>query len=239
MRTDFKLRYHGTLGGFLWTLLKPIAMFGVLLSVFSFIFAARDYPLRLVLGLFLYNFFDEGTRSGIVALHRKGHLLTKTRFPRSVVVVTAAANALVTVVVASSAILVFLAVTHGVPSVGRVLLFVGYLVLCLLIIIGISLGLSALFLRYRDLNQVWEVVLQAGFFVAPIVYPLDILPERLHVFLYLWPPTAIVEFSRAVLLGDGFPTLKAHALLLLMTAVILGAGIISFRRFAPRAVEHL
>ena len=56
-----------------------------------------------------------------------------------------------------------------------------------------------LFLRYRDLNQVWDVVLQAGFFLAPIIYPLEILPERFHFYLYLWPPTPVIEFSRAVL----------------------------------------
>ena len=59
-----------------------------------------------------------------------------------------------------------------------------------------------LFLRYRDLNQVWDVVTQAGFFVAPIIYPLGVIPERFHFYLYLWPPTPIIEFSRAVLV-DG------------------------------------
>ena len=58
-----------------------------------------------------------------------------------------------------------------------------------------------LFLRYRDLNQVWDVVLQAGFFIAPIIYPLDILPERFHFYLYVWPPTPVIEFSRAALVA--------------------------------------
>jgi hypothetical protein len=70
--------------------------------------------------------------------------------------------------------------------------------LCL-IVIGFSLATSALLLRYRDLNQVWELLLQAGFFVAPVVYPLSILPERLHFYLYLWPPTAVIQFARSVL----------------------------------------
>ena len=68
-------------------------------------------------------------------------------------------------------------------------------------------------MQYRDLNQVWEVVTHAGFFVAPIIYPLEILPERLHVYLYLWPPTPIILFSRSVLVDGQMPSLLAHALL--------------------------
>ncbi len=68
-----------------------------------------------------------------------------------------------------------------------------------------------LFLRYRDLNQVWEVVIQAGFFLAPIIYPLGILPERFHFYLYIWPPTPVIEFSRAVLVAGVLPTLRGDA----------------------------
>ena len=67
------------------------------------------------------------------------------------------------------------------------------------IVVGFSLAASVLFMRYRDLNQVWEVVTQAGFFIAPIIYPIGVLPERLHVYLYAWPPTPIILFSRSVL----------------------------------------
>ena len=66
-----------------------------------------------------------------------------------------------------------------------------------LLVVAFSLASSVLFLRYRDLNQVWDVMIQAGFFIAPIIYPLGILPERFHFYLYLWPPTPVIEFSRA------------------------------------------
>jgi len=90
IRTDFKVRYHGTIGGFVWALLKPVSMFLVLLAVFSFIFAPTDpyYRPNLILGLFLWEFFAEGTKVGLVSLFAKGYLLTKTRFPRWIVVAT-------------------------------------------------------------------------------------------------------------------------------------------------------
>ena len=108
-----------------------------------------------------------------------------------------------------------------------------------LIVIGFSLATSVLFLRFRDLNQVWEVVSQAGFFVAPIIYPLGIIPERFHIYLYVWPPTAVIEFSRAVLVAGAVPTATAHLCLLADAALCLLVGTAVFRRFGPRAAEYL
>ena len=107
------------------------------------------------------------------------------------------------------------------------------------IVIGFSLATSILFLSYRDLNQVWDVVVQAGFFLAPVVYPLGIIPERYHVFLYAWPPTAVIEFSRAVLVTGVLPSPRAHALLLAEGAAALILGFLVFRRYGPGAAERL
>jgi lipopolysaccharide transport system permease protein len=104
---------------------------------------------------------------------------------------------------------------------------------------GFSLAASVLFMRYRDLNQVWEVVSHAGFFIAPIIYPLTILPERVHGYLYLWPPTPIIVFSRSVLLDGKVPSLLGHVLLLAETGAILGAGALIYRARAPRIAEEL
>ena len=98
---------------------------------------------------------------------------------------------------------------------------------------------SVLFLRYRDLNQVWDVVSQAGFFLAPVIYPLGILPERFHFYLYLWPPTAVIEFSRDVLVRGVIPTATAHACLAAVVAISVGVGWMVFRRLAPKAAEFL
>ncbi len=99
-----------------------------------------------------------------------------------------------------------------------------YLIHYVAIVAGFSLAASVLFMQYRDLNQVWEVISHAGFFVAPIIYPLQILPERVHAYLYLWPPTPIILFSRSVLVDGQMPSLLAHALLTAETLVILAAG---------------
>jgi lipopolysaccharide transport system permease protein len=240
VRTDFKVRYHGTVGGFLWALLKPLSMFVVLMAVFSLIFSSdRHYTLNLVVGLFIWDFFVESTKVGITSLHAKGYLVSKTRFPRWIIVATAPSNAIVTLTVFTLALLTLLTALGRAPSLMATGLLALYLFQYLLMAIGISLAGSVLFLRYRDLNQVWEVVTQVGFFVAPIIYPLAILPERFHFYLYLWPPTAVIQFARLVLVEGKTPTPTAHLLLTAMTLGILMVGTLIFRRLAPTVAEKL
>lgn len=240
VRTDFKTRYHGTLGGFFWALLKPVTMFAVLMSVFSFVFGSDPaYKLKLIIGLFLWDFFAEGTKVGLTSLHARGYLVTRARVPLWVLVVTSISNALLTLVTFGIIVTGYLAVTGHAPALASAAAFTAYCVALIAIVVGFSLGTSVLFLRYRDLNQVWEVVTQAGFFFAPIVYPIGVLPERVHLYLYLWPPTPVIEFARAVLVGGTLPTARAHWLLLAGTSVILLGGGMLFRRLAPNAAEYL
>jgi lipopolysaccharide transport system permease protein len=240
IRTDFKSRYHGTLGGFVWALLKPALMFVVLMSVFSLIFASTpNYRLNLIVGLFLWEFFVEATKTGLTSLHAKAFLLTKARFPSWVLVVASLSNAVITLAVFALTFLAYLVAIGPAPGGLEVALSLFYLVLFFLVVAGFSLGSSVLFLRYRDLNQVWEVVTQAGFFIAPIIYPLDIIPERYHIYLYLWPPTPVIQFSRAVLVDGGIPTLKAHLLLVAVAAAVFTAGAAIFRAYSPTAAENL
>lgn len=240
IRTDFKARYHGTLSGFVWALLKPLLMFVVLQAVFSLIFASDpNYQLNLIVGLFMWDFFAEATRTSITALHAKGFLLTRAKFPAWVLVVTSLSNALITIAVFGAIIVAYLAGSGHAPTALGVLLFVTYVAGLAIVAMGLGLGVSVLLLRYHDLNQVWDVVLQAGFFVAPIVYPIAILPESVHLYLYLWVPTPFIQFSRAVLVDGVVPGLRAHAVLLAGIALVFGAGALVFRRFAPRAAEYL
>jgi ABC-type polysaccharide/polyol phosphate export permease len=94
-------------------------------------------------------------------------------------------------------------------------------------------------MQYRDLNQVWEVITHAGFFVAPIIYPIDILPERVHFYLYLWPPTPVILFSRTVLVDGKVPSLVAHGLLTFEASVIFIVGALIYGSRSARVAEYL
>jgi lipopolysaccharide transport system permease protein len=114
-----------------------------------------------------------------------------------------------------------------------------YLIAYFATVFGFSLASSVLFLRYRDLNQIWDLCLQAGFFVAPVIYPLQIIPEGLHFYLYLWMPTPFIQFTRSILVDGAIPTARANLLLLGNVVVVLLVGVVLFRIFGPRAVEEL
>jgi ABC-type polysaccharide/polyol phosphate export permease len=240
VRTDFTTRYHGTIGGFLWALLKPLTMFLVLMSVFSFVFTnTPQYRLQLIVGLFLYEFFQESTRTGLESLRAKGYLLTKAKFPAWIVVVTSMSNAAITLVLFSVVLISYLVLSGHPPSPLAVLLYAWYQLHYVAFVIGFSLAASVLFMRFRDLNQVWEVVTHAGFFIAPIVYPIEILPERLHAYLYLWPPTPIIAFSRSVIVDGEIPSALAHLLLSVEAGVILGLGALIYGIRRARLAESL
>ena len=240
VRTDFKARYHHTLGGYLWALAKPVSMFVVLYAVFSFIFGADpDYAGKLVIGLFLWGFFDEATKTAIMALQAKSFLVSKARFPLWVVVITSLANALLTALIFLGVVGVWMAITRTAVGPLHLSLALGYLIAFAAIVAGIGLAGSVLYLKFRDLNQVWDLMTQVGFFLAPVVYPLGILPEWVHFPLYLWPPTPVIEFTRSVLVAGEVPTLKAHLLLGLVTLGSLGVGALVFRLRVYRAVEEL
>jgi lipopolysaccharide transport system permease protein len=240
VRTDFKARYHGTASGFVWALLKPATMFFVLVAVFSFVFASEpNYKLDLIIGLFLWDFFADATKTGMTSLSAKSFLLTKAKLPGWIVVVTSMANAVLTLGVFAVVASIFVVWSGRTPGATAFAAFGVYLVAMALMVVGLSLASSVLYLRYRDLNQVWDMATQAGFFLAPVIYPLGVIPERFHLWLFLWPPTPVIEFARAALVDGTLPTARGHACLAIMVAVLLGGGTAIYRRYAPRAVEYL
>src|SRR5437762_13141319 len=136
------------MGGFVWALLKPMSMFIVLMGVFSFLFASNPkYKLNLIVGLFLWDFFSEGTKSGLTSLHARGYLLTKARVPAWILVVTSISNAVITLAVFAIVIVVFLAGAGHAPSIGALAAFGAYCVALVTIVVGFSLAGSVLFLR--------------------------------------------------------------------------------------------
>jgi lipopolysaccharide transport system permease protein len=154
-------------------------------------------------------------------------------------VLASIANPQITLAVFSIVIVAFLTFAGAAPTVLGVALFIAYCVGLAVLVAGFSLAASVLFLKYRDLNQVWDVIAQAGFFIAPIIYPLGIVPERFHFYFYLWPPTPIIEFSRAALIRHQPPSPTAHVYLLFELIVVVTVGVFVMRRYGPRAAEYL
>jgi ABC-2 type transport system permease protein len=210
--TDFKLRYQASLLGYLWTLLKPLAVFAILYVVFVQLLkfgSATPYPgVYLLFGIVIWSFFAESTGLGLQSLVDRADLLRKIHFPRYVVVLSVGAYALITFGLSMVVMVVFLLLAR-VPLTVNVL----WLPLLFVELAGLSLSLafflSALYVRFRDLSYIWEVVLQAAFYATPIIYPLSMVPYVwAQKLLLLNPMGQIIQDARYCLVTDQTVTMS-------------------------------
>lgn len=186
--TDFKLRYQGSALGYVWSLLRPLFLFVILYFVFvRFLRFGSDvphFPVYLLAGIVLWNFFAEITTTSISAIVERGALIRKLNFPKYVIIMATAVSALINLVLNSVVIVIFMAVNH----VGFTwnLVYVPLFILEIFVF-ALSLGfiLSALFVRLRDINYIWEVIMQGLFYATPIIYPLAMVSKD-------WPEVAKV-----------------------------------------------
>ncbi len=180
-RTDFKLRYQGSALGYLWALLRPLMMFGILYVVFSKLLRFGDdiphYPVYLLTGTTLWSFFTECTMQGIQAIIHRGELLRKICFPKYIVVVSATLTAVINLLINLVVVIIFALVSGVTPS--PTWLLVPLLVFELYALaVGISLLLGAINVKYRDITSIWEVLTQALFYAIPIIYPISMIIDK-------------------------------------------------------------
>ena len=247
---EFKLRFFGSVLGYLWQLMRPLLLFGVLYAVFTQFVklgaGIQFYPAILLTGIVLFTFFSDATARSVTAVLDRENLVRKIEFPRLVVPIAVILLAYFNLVLNLLAVLVFVLLT-GVD------VRVEWLALPLLLIplgmlaSGLSMLLSALYVRFRDVQPIWEVVLQVAFYGSPILYVIEQLPENLQKPMVLFHPlSTILVQSRHWLIDQSAPTAADVAggaeYLLIPAAIILGVfalGFWVFNREAPRIAEEL
>jgi ABC-type polysaccharide/polyol phosphate export permease len=240
-KTDFKLRYHGSVLGYVWALLKPLLIFLVLNFVFTHIFGSdiEYYSLRLLTGIILWTFFVEGTMTGLGSLLSKSHILTRLPVSQMMLTVSSTMNVLMTYVI-NLVILALFYIWFGFAlSLSQVILFLMISFQIYVLILGLSFLLAPLFVRFRDLNQIWEVLLTAGFYAAPVLYPLSIFPESVRVFLYLNPMTIPVQEVLFVFFGDHSVSSGVFLIYSIVLFVFVLLSLIGFSFFSRRLIEQL
>ena len=190
--TEFKLRYFGSVLGYLWTLFRPLLLFGVLYLVFTRIIRFGDdvphYPVLLLTGIVLWSFFADSTSSALGSLVARESLLRKLAFPRLTIPIATAATAAANLVL-GLAVLLLLAVVDGISPSLTWLYLIPIALGVIAFAIGLSLLLSVLFVRFRDVQPIWEVALQLIFWGSPIIYMIDFVPESFREYV-LWNPFA-------------------------------------------------
>ena len=248
--TEFKRTYFGTVLGYVWSLGRPLLLFGVLLVVFTQAFhlgrGVAYYPVLLLMNIVLFGFFQESTTASVSSIVSQEAIVRKTQFPRLViplsVVVTSLFNLVLNLVVTFIFILAF-----GVPARWTWVLIIVPVVLIFVLCTGVSMILSSLFPRFRDLGIIWSVFATALFYATPVLYPLErVSPTMRHVVVLLNPLASILELARRWIIDPHAPTPGALAggtlRLLVPIAIYLGTcavAVVVFRREAPRIAEAL
>lgn len=193
VRTDFKLRYQGSILGYAWSLLRPLFMFIILYVVFVEVLKAGGdiphFPIYLLLGVLLWNFFSEMTTQSLGSIVGRGDLIRKIRIPRWMIVFSSSISAVISLLLNLVVFTVFL-VFNKVEITPLLLLLPLLLVEIYIFALGISLFLSAAFVKYRDITYIWEVIMQAGFYLTPILYGMALIPSVLLQKIVLLNPMA-------------------------------------------------
>lgn len=249
--TEFKRTYFGTMLGYLWSLVRPLMLFGVLLFVFTQVFKVGselpDYPVLLLLGIVLFTLFQEATQNAVMSVAAQEGVVRKTQFPRLVIplatVLTSSFNFVLNMVV----VFVFI-LAWGVDPTWTWLLFPFAVAALLVLTCAISMMLSVLYVRFRDVAIIWTVLAQVLFYATPVLYPIEKLenPTLEHV-LMLNPLAVIFEQVRVWILAEPNAPTAASAAggalhLLPAIAIYVGLcifGVWIFRRDAPRIAEEL
>ena len=247
--TEFRLTYFGSALGYLWSLMRPLMLFGVLYVVFSQIINFGDdivnYPVLLLLNVVCFSFFQEATGIAVTSVVQRESLVRKMHFPRLViplsVVLTAALNLAVNLV----AVLGFV-LAYGVDPTWTWLLLPVGLVPLMVFTLAVSMLLSSLYVRFRDVAPIWTVIATALFYGTPVLYAIDKVDASAREYLMFNPIAAVLEQLRHWVIDPGSPGAVQAAggwgglsitIAIFVVVCVLAAWV--FNREAPRIAESL
>ncbi|MEI7690674.1 MAG: ABC transporter permease [bacterium] len=203
--TNFKLKYQGSVLGYLWSLVKPLMLFVVLYIVFTRILkigaSIPNYPVYLLLGVVMWGFFSELTAISLGAIVENGDLIRKVYFPRIVLVISVGITSFITFMLNLVVVFIFMAVLRIVPGLDVFLLLLVMFEFFVLTV-GVSFFLSALFVKFRDIAHIWEVILSVLFYATPILYPLSMVPVTIGKIMLLNPAAQIIQDARYLLITN-------------------------------------
>ena len=258
VKTDFKLRYQGSMLGMVWSVLKPLMLFAVMYVVFvrflRFGAGIPHFAVSLLLAQTLWSFFQESTSQGMRAIVDRGDLLRKINFPRYIVVISSTVSAFINLLISLVVVLIFM-IINGVEFRLTILLFPLIVIELYIFALAVAFLLSTLYVKFRDIGHIWDVVMQIWFYITPIIYPLSQIISMsgfgmvvAKLMLIVNPMAQIIQDARYVLVttqtetiwntvGAGTPLLKIIPIVL--TLVLLAIGVVVFRKHSRTFAEDL
>lgn len=250
VRTEFKLRYQGSILGYTWSLLRPLLLFVILYVVFVMFLKVGDgvphFPIYLLLGIVLWTFFAEMTNQSLTSITSRGDMIKKVRIPKWIIILSSSISALISLGLNLLIVTVFMFVNQ-VEIHSSIVIFPFILVEIYIFALGVSLILAAAYVRFRDVSYIWEVILQAGFYVTPILYPVTLIVNPLFQKLILLNPMAqaIQDARYAAVTHETVTLSKAVGseliplLPIILSVAILIGGILFFRSQSKNFAENL
>ena len=247
--TDFKLTFFGSWLGYLWQLMRPLMLFSVLYFVFTEFVRigqnAEHFAVVLLLGIVLFTFFGDATGAAISSIVDRENLVRKIHFPRMVIPLAVVLTGFMNLMINLVAVAIF-AVAQGVEPRLSWLQFPVLLLALGIWCVGLAMLLSAIYVRARDIQPIWQVVTQAMFYAAPVIYPIEAIPKpQWGELVMLNPMSVILEQTRHAVVDPTAPSAAAAAgptgllipiLIMVLTTV---AGFWLFNREAPRIAEQI
>lgn len=255
VKTDFRLRYQGSVLGYLWAVLRPLLMFAILYIVFAKLLRMGGdiphYPVYLLTGTVFWNFFTECTGQGIQAIVQRGDLLRKISFPKYIVVVSATATALINLAINLGVIIIFALINGVTPSLTW-LVVLPLIVELYLFSLGISFLLGAINVKYRDVTSIWDVMIQALFYAVPVIYPLTMVIDSASSFgmvaariIMLNPIAQVIQDVRYCLITNASITtwelwgMPWAFIPMLLVVILLVVAALFFRSKSKRFAEEV
>ncbi len=247
--TDFKMNYFGTAFGYVWSLLRPLMLFAVLYAVFSkglgLSRGVEDFAQILLLNIMLFQFFAEVTGAAVGCVVSRENIVRKMQFPRLAIPLSVVLTGLFNLCLNLIAVMIFFVITGIDPRISWLAL---PLIVAALVafVAGVALLLSALYVRFRDIAQIWAVLSLVIFYSSPIVYPIESYPQGAKFALSINPLAPLLELARSAMVGPGAPSITEAAggpfgIIgpLLVGVSICALGFLVFMRAAPRIAEEL
>ncbi len=247
--TEFKRTYFGTALGYVWSLVRPLLLFAVLLFVFTQIFRlgseVPNYPVLLLFNVVLFTFFQEASSASVTSVVRQESIVRKTQFPRLVIPLAVVLTALFNLALNLIAVFIFI-LAYGVDPMWSWLLLPVIVGVLALLTTAVSMLLSSLYVRFRDVEIIWSVLVMALFYGTPLLYPLELVPQRFQDLILLNPLTPLFVQARHWIIDPSAETAveAAGGWLQLAPSILIFAGIclaavVTFRRAAPHIAEEL
>ncbi|MBU4076013.1 MAG: ABC transporter permease [Euryarchaeota archaeon] len=238
--SEFKLRYKNSILGFFWSLAEPLLMLTVLYVVFTNLMQVNveHYQLFLLMGIISWNMLSRGTTMSLNCILGRASLVQKIYFPREVLVISSCITAFLMTLLELVVFGAFMAVFKVIPAItllyGPLVLFIEFI-----LILGLSFGLAAINVYYRDIQYIWAVFLQAGFFAAPIIYPISIIPVNYVWLIRLNPMTRIIDMLRGSVIYSATPAIFDWIYITMAAVSLLAVGYLIFQRLEPGFAEEM